>query len=46
MPLPDYQLTVRDPSDGSVRIVLDGSAFEDCKYSRALNQHAKLQPGC
>lgn len=37
MALPDYQLTVRDPADGSVRIVLDGSAFDDCKYSRALN---------
>lgn len=37
MPLPDYQLTVRNPADGSVRIVLDGSAFEDVKYSRALN---------
>ena len=37
MPLPDYQLTVRSAQDGSVRIVLDGSAFEDVKYSRALN---------
>lgn len=37
MALPDYQLVVRDPADGSVRIVLDGAAFEDCKYSRMLN---------
>lgn len=37
MPLPDYQLTVRDPSTGDVRIGLDGSAFDDCKYSRVLN---------
>lgn len=37
MPLPDYQLTVRSPIDGSVRIVLDGAAFDDCKYSRILN---------
>jgi hypothetical protein len=37
MTLPDYQLTVRSPVDGSVRIVLDGSAFDDCKYSRTLN---------
>lgn len=37
MSLPDYQLTVRDPADGSVRIVLDGAAFDDCRYSRALN---------
>lgn len=37
MALPAYQLTVRDPADGSVRVVLDGSAFDDCKYSRALN---------
>lgn len=37
MPLPDYQLTVRSPYDGSVRTVLDGSAFDDCKYSRTLN---------
>lgn len=37
MSLPDYQLTVRDPSTGAVRVVLDGSAFDDCKYSRALN---------
>lgn len=37
MALPAYQLTVRDPADGSVRIVLDGSAFDDMKYSRALN---------
>lgn len=37
MALPDYQLTVRDPVDGSVRVVLDGSAFDDCRYSRALN---------
>lgn len=37
MSLPDYQLTVRSPIDGSVRTVLGGSAFDDCKYSRALN---------
>lgn len=37
MALPDYQLTVRSPADGSVRVVLDGSAFDDCKYSRVLN---------
>lgn len=37
MPLPDYQLTVRDPFTGAVRTVLDGSAFDDCRYSRALN---------
>lgn len=37
MPLPNYQLTVRSPIDGSVQIVLDGSAFDDCKYSRVLN---------
>ena len=35
--LADYQLTVRSATDGSVQIVLDGSAFDDCKYSRALN---------
>lgn len=37
MPLPDYQLTIRSPVDGAVRTVLDGSAFDDCKYSRLLN---------
>lgn len=37
MALPDYQLTVRSPSDGAVRTVLGGSAFDDCKYSRVLN---------
>lgn len=37
MALPDYQLTVRSPSDGTVRIILGGSAFDDCKYSRVLN---------
>lgn len=37
MSLPTYQLTVRSPEDGSVRVVLDGSAFDDAKYSRALN---------
>lgn len=37
MSLPDYQLTVRSPIDGSVRIVLDGQSFDDCRYSRALN---------
>lgn len=37
MSLPDYQLSVRDPFTGAVRIVLDGSAFDDCRYSRALN---------
>lgn len=37
MSLPTYQLTVRSPVDGSVRIVLDGTSFEDVKYSRALN---------
>lgn len=37
MTLPSYQLTVRDPYDGSVRIVLDGTAFDDCRYSRILN---------
>lgn len=35
--LPDYQFTIRNPVDGSVRVVLDGSAFDDVKYSRALN---------
>lgn len=35
--LPDYQLIVRSPEDGAVRIVLDGSAFDDCKFSRVLN---------
>lgn len=37
MTLADYQLTVRSPIDGSVRIVLDGTAFDDCKFSRALD---------
>lgn len=37
MPLPDYQLTVRSPDTGAVRTVLDGSAFDDVKYSRVLN---------
>lgn len=37
MSLADYQLTVRSPDDGAVRTVLDGSAFDDCKYSRVLN---------
>lgn len=37
MPLPDYQLTVRSPVNGDVLTVLDGTAFDDCKYSRALN---------
>lgn len=37
MALPDYQLTVRSPADGAVRVVLDGTAFDDCKYSRILN---------
>lgn len=37
MSLPNYQLTVRDPADGAVRVVLDGTAFDDCKYSRSLN---------
>lgn len=37
MALPNYQLSVRSPTDGAVRTVLDGSAFNDCKYSRALN---------
>lgn len=35
--LPDYQLTVYSPLDGSVRTVLSGEAFDDLKYSRALN---------
>jgi hypothetical protein len=37
MPLADYQLTVRSASDGAVQTVLDGSAFDDCRYSRSLN---------
>lgn len=37
MALPDYQLVVRSPVDGSVRTILDGSAFDDCKFSRVLN---------
>lgn len=37
MPLPTYQLTVRDPATGAVRTVLSGEAFDDCKYSRILN---------
>lgn len=35
--LPDYQFVVRSPVDGSVRVVLDGSAMDDVRYSRALN---------
>src|SRR5262245_10864012 len=37
MALADYQLTVRSPADGSVLTILDGTAFDDCKYSRLLN---------
>lgn len=37
MSLADYQLTVRSPDDGAVRVVLDGASFDDCKYSRALD---------
>lgn len=37
MTLPGYQLTVRSPSDGAVRTILSGAAFDDCKYSRVLN---------
>lgn len=37
MTLPGYQLTVRSPSDGTVRTILSGAAFDDCKYSRVLN---------
>jgi hypothetical protein len=37
MALPDYQLVVRSPVDGAVRTVLDGAAFNNCKYSRILN---------
>src|SRR5258706_11999959 len=37
MPLPSYQLTIRDPATGDVRIILTGEAFDDCKFSRSLN---------
>lgn len=37
MSLPDYQLTVRSPASGDVRIVLGGSVFDDCRFSRVLN---------
>jgi len=37
MALPNYQLTLRSPVDGSTLFVFDGSAFDDLKYSRALD---------
>lgn len=37
MSLPDYQITIYSPIDGSVITVLDGESFDDCKFSRTLN---------
>lgn len=37
MALPNYQIVIMSPVDGSVKTVLDGAAFDDMKYSRALN---------
>lgn len=35
--LPNYQLVVIDPATGATKAVLTGEAFDDCKYSRLLN---------
>lgn len=42
MPLPNVQVTCYDPYDGSVRVVLDGAAFDELRYSRALNDIGAL----
>lgn len=42
MSLADYQLTCRDPVTGGVKTVLDGTSFDDLKYSRELNEVGAL----
>lgn len=37
MPLPSYQLTVTDPTTGSVLSVFDGTALDDMRFSRVLD---------
>ena len=37
MSLPNYQISIVSPTDGSTRAVLDGTAFDDLKFSRSLN---------
>lgn len=37
MALPSYQVTVTDPSTGGVTAVFDGTALDDMKFSRALD---------
>ncbi|MBA3867788.1 MAG: hypothetical protein H0X30_01390 [Anaerolineae bacterium] len=35
--LPNYQITVYSPLDGSAKAVFDGASFDDVKYSKILN---------
>lgn len=36
--LADYQLVIINPVDGSVKSIFDGTALDDLKYSRELNE--------
>jgi hypothetical protein len=42
MALPGYQISVYSPYDGSVQVVLDGTAFDELRYSRTLNDIGAL----
>src|SRR4051812_19085292 len=37
MPLPSYQLTVTDPATGVVLSVFDGTALDEMRFSRVLD---------
>jgi hypothetical protein len=35
--LPNYQINIIDPFTGETKAVLDGASFDDCRFSRILN---------
>lgn len=37
MSQPQYQISVTDPATGDTNIVLDGAAFDECRFSRLLD---------
>lgn len=42
MPLPSYQITVTDPVSGTITAVYDGTALDDMKFSRVLDDVGML----
>lgn len=42
MPLPDYQVQVRDTASGDIQAIFEQSQFYDLRYSRVLNDVGRL----